>query len=278
MRRWLIALVAVLGTAGDRRRGRLLARLAVVVPLGMVGAFALAGQAMAAGGPTIRVCPSGCAYTTIAAAITAAPSGATITIAPGTYGGGLNTGNKNLKLLGGGASKTIISGGYPHSSIEIDSGTVTISSVTMTGGHGAIFNNGGTVTLNGSTLSGNAGFGIGGILNEGGTVTLNNSTVTGNTSTAGGGIRNEGGTVTLNNSTVSSNNAFGADGGGEGGGIFNDGGTVRLNDSTVTGNTADGDGGGIYNQTGTVTLKDSTISGNNPDNCAPSSSIPGCTG
>ena len=78
--------------------------------------------------------------------------------------------------------------------------------------------------------------------------------------------------------TVSSNNAFGADGGGEGGGIFNDGGTVRLNDSTVTGNTADGDGGGIYNQTGTVTLKDSTISGNNPDNCAPSSSIPGCTG
>ena len=253
MRRWLIALVAVLGTAGDRRRGRLLARLAVVVPLGMVGAFALAGQAMAAGGPTIRVCPSGCAYTTIAAAITAAPSGATITIAPGTYGGGLNTGNKNLKLLGGGASKTIISGGYPHSSIEIDSGTVTISGVTMTGGHGAIFNNGGTVTLNGSTLSGNAGFGIGGILNEGGTVTLNNS-------------------------TVSSNNAFGADGGGEGGGIFNDGGTVRLNDSTVTGNTADGDGGGIYNQTGTVTLKDSTISGNNPDNCAPSSSIPGCTG
>jgi hypothetical protein len=263
---------------GTRRRalwaGLLLLGGSAAGTLAVVGSV---GPALAAGGPTIKVCPTGCAYTLIQPAINAAPSGATITIAPGTYGGGLNTDNKNIKLLGAGAGQTTISGGYPNSSVEIDSGTVTISGVTMTGGHGAILNSG-TVTLTNSTLSGNSAFSVGGIRNNGGTVTVNDSTVTGNADVAGGGISNDGGSVTLNDSTVTGNTALGADGGGEGGGIFNNGGTVTLNNSTISGNTATGDGGGIYNQAGTVTLKDSTVSGNNPDNCAPANSVPGCAG
>ena len=61
-------------------------------------AFALAaflavgvGSAAAA---TLKVCPSGCAYTTIPAALAAAQSGDTIQVAAGTYAGGFTIDKK----------------------------------------------------------------------------------------------------------------------------------------------------------------------------------------
>jgi hypothetical protein len=113
-------------------------RLALLALVASAVAVGVPGQA-AAKGPAIHVCPSGCAYSSIQDAINAAPNGATIAIAASTYTGGLNTDGKNLMLLGAGAGQTTISGGGLAFEIgpvvEIDSGTVTISGVTITGGN-----------------------------------------------------------------------------------------------------------------------------------------------
>ena len=106
-------------------------------------------------------------------------------------------------------------------------GNLTLSSLTITGGHttgsagaggGIFFGSSETITLNRSTISGNSATGSqgrgGGIATTEGSVSLMNSTVNGNTAnTTGGGIsaRNSG-VVSLMNSTVSSNSSN--DGGG----------------------------------------------------------------
>jgi CSLREA domain-containing protein len=166
--------------------------------------------------------------------------------------------------------------------LTIQSGTVSISGLTISGGN---FGGGGaglfvgapaTVTVANCTISGNTdnNFGGGGIANLG-ALTLTNSTVSGNT---GHGIRdtrtltvlnstisnNVGSGIshsspfafTLTNSTISRNNS---------GGIFMSGGTLTLTRSTVSGNTANG-GAGIFTGGGTtgdtIFLINSTVSGN----------------
>ena len=63
-------------------------------------------------GAAVTVCPSGCAFTQVAAAVAVAKDGDTISLAPGTYGGGFTI-DKSVKLVGAGAGATIISGGGP---------------------------------------------------------------------------------------------------------------------------------------------------------------------
>jgi len=181
---------------------------------------------------TPTVCPSGCAYSSIQAAINAAAWGDTITIGAGRYTENLTL-NASLTLQGAGDGQTIVDGG----------GTGTVVTV----------NHWGSVTLSGLTLThGNAPAG-GGIDNEVGTVILQNSTVSGNSTSAGGGggIFNNDGTLTLQNSTVSGNSAAG----GAGGGVWNANGTTTLHNSTVSGNS----GGGIGIYAGTVTLQGSIV-------------------
>jgi CSLREA domain-containing protein len=146
---------------------------------------------------------------------------------------------------------------------RIESGTVNLSGLKISGGSvdspnlGGGVSNGGTLTLTNITVNGNAGYAGGGIHSTG-TLTVNNSTISGNTSSAsGGGMAIEGGTVTLNNSSVSGNN------GGAGGGIYNQYGILTLTDSTVSNNTGSA-GGGIYNtyDTASLTLTNCTISNN----------------
>ena len=109
------------------------------------------------------------------------------------------------------------------------------------------------------------------------TLTLSGSSVYGNTGGFGAGLYDNDGTESVIRSTVTRNTASD-----QGGGIYNvNGGTMTLTRSTVGDNTADGgagSGGGIYNASGTVTLDQSWVRKNNPDNCAPSSSVPGCFG
>jgi pectin methylesterase-like acyl-CoA thioesterase len=132
---------------------------------------------------TLTVCPSGCTFSTIQAAIDAAGSGDRIRIAAGSYSENLNTGAKDLSLTGAGAGKTTIDGDGSGTVVTIGSGSVEIGGVTITGG--------------------SAQFG-GGIRNISGTLTLNNSRVTGNAAGSAGGI-NTVRTATLSNSTVQCN-------------------------------------------------------------------------
>ena len=236
------------------------------------------GQASAQSGARIKVCPSGCAYATIQDAINAAPDGAKIIIARGSYGGftvpGTNSGLTKVTLVGAGAGVTTVGGVH----VVIDAGeSATIRGVTITGASppvgeydGGGIDNSGTLTLDDSTISKNAALGGAGILNSG-TLTVRHSTVSNNSGRGGGGILNWG-TATLKNSTISGNGAE------VGGGVSN-GGTLTLKDSTISGNDAYQAGGGIYEySSATVRVTDSMVSGNARENCWPAGSVAGCVG
>src|SRR4249919_3008369 len=68
-----------------------------------------AGPASAA---TLKVCPTGCPYTTIPDALAAAADGDTIQVGAGVYAGGFQI-SKSVRLRGAGANLTTISGGGP---------------------------------------------------------------------------------------------------------------------------------------------------------------------
>ena len=109
-------------------------RLVLLMP-GMAALLFLAsGQASAA---TLSVCPSGCPYTQLAPALAAADDGDTIRIGPGTYDGGVTI-DVSVRLVGAGASRTIIRGGGPVVTIgefgAVAEPTVSIEGVTITGG------------------------------------------------------------------------------------------------------------------------------------------------
>lgn len=180
--------------------------------------------------------------------------------------------------------------------LDIESGTVVLNDLTVSGGEVCAFEgrgggihaaSGTDVTLNNTDVTGNAACGEstggGGIYNAG-TLTLNSSSVSlnrasrANNPTLGGGIDNHLGTLTLNDSVVTGNLAGGS-WGGNGGGIINDavGGTVVLNHSSVSGNsvtpspfpTQPPGAGGIHNlgASNSVTLVDTSITGNGNPQC-----------
>ena len=175
----------------------------------------------------------------------------------------------SLTIAGAGASSTTVNG--PVGSVfTVDSGVVTISGLTITGGHGefggAIENFTGTLNVTDSTLSGNNGYQGGAIENFTGTLNVTDSTISGNTGSGyGGGIFDDGGgTVTVTDSTMSGNN--GSSGGG--GAIFIQNGTVTVTDSTISGNTGGSyGGGGIYINSGIAYVGGTILADNTGGNC-----------
>jgi len=266
---------------------------------GMAALLMLAsGQASAA---TPNVCPSGCPYTQLAPALVAADDGDTIRIGPGTYDGGVTI-NVNVKLVGAGAGRTIISGGGPVVTIgefgASDEPTVSIEGVTVTGGitrsspesvpftgqEGVFAAGGGVEIPPNSDFSGGA------------TVTIANSVITGNRvapsntapfgppcpggpcpfAFAGGGGIDSWGTLTLENTTVSANRVGSASGlsalasDAVGGAITSrlgpltiTGAVVQDNQASATGpNGRFAEGGAIMAFGGTLKVRDSSITGN----------------
>ena len=231
----------------------------------------------------------GC-YATIQGALDAANDGDTISIASGTFAGGITI-DKSIHLLGAGAVLTTIGGGGPVVEIGSDGSgpTVAISGVTVTGGRnssnpgpsfaaggGVKIDTGASVTIANSAISGNAvapetpfpdqtqacgetphdqcAFAQGGGIDNSGTLVLTNIQVTDNVSGSIPGL-----------APVASNAG--------GGGIANHfPGTLLVRNSTVTGNRAvvglpNGrftDGGGISSG-GVLKLQDSVVSGNSSD-------------
>lgn len=205
----------------------------------------------------ITVCPSGCPYTSIQAAVDAAPSGETIRIMEGVFLGAVSITDKSLILRGSGPSYTVIDRGPvavspapPAIGLTCSGASqITIVDLTITGGvpyHGfggrGLENAGCAVNVNNVLVIHNGGRGAGGIYNSG-TMTVRNSTIVNNGAELdGGGITNAG-DLTLVGSLVGDNVTTG-----KGGGV-NNGGTLVVRYSTIAGNRAP-DGGGFANAVG----------------------------
>jgi predicted outer membrane repeat protein len=239
------------------------------VLLAMLPLAPLLGAATPALAKEITVCPSGCAFTTIAAALNAADDGDTVQVGAGTYAGSLDIA-KDVKLQGAGSDKTTILGNGNRSTIHVLGGAdVTILNVAITGdagnrpaGGGGIFNEG-ALTLVDSDVHDNAVSGRGGgILNQTGKqLKIMHSVIRANRAANGGGIYNANGELLLVDSTVAGNTAANA-----GGGFFTvvSNKSVSLRNSTVSDNRANGGvfgGGGIYTS-GRLLLQSTTIKNN----------------
>lgn len=278
------------GWRGDRLVLLVLATTALLV-LG-------AGRASAA---TLEVCPSGCAYTQLAPAVAAAHDGDTIMIGAGTYDGGVTV-DVSVKLVGAGATRTIISGGGPvvtigefgassEPTVSIDGVTITDGvtrsspeSTPFTGQEGVFAAGGGVEIPPNADFSGGA------------RVTIANSIITGNRvapsdtapvgpdcpggpcpfAFAGGGGIDSWGTLTLSHTTVSDNRVGSASGlstlasDAAGGAITSFLGPLTIRRSVIHGNQASAtgpnarfaEGGAISASGGTLTATNSSVTDN----------------
>src|SRR5262245_23611805 len=119
---------------------------------------------------------AGC-YSTIQAAVDAAHDGDTITIAAGSFAGGITI-DKSVNVVGAGAAQTVISGGRPVVTIgelgATSEPTVSVTGVTITGGVNSsnpapeVASGGGVSVPRGRTSG------------SGATVTISDSVITGN--------------------------------------------------------------------------------------------------
>lgn len=230
-----------------------------------------AGMDVCISGNCCTVCASGCAHTSIQAAVNAASPGAIVRICPGTYVGSVIIG-KNLTLEGPvGGSAVIRNIASPVVSIAGGSTVVTLRRLTVTGvtsGVAAALSSVGTATLEAVQVTGNTPgttpSNLGGGINNSGTLSLINSVVSQNVAFRGGGIIN-GGSVTLKSSVIEGNTAS------QGGGVYNGGPLTLTDNSRIRQNEAtggNGSGGGVFNVIGAVTLTGgSAISDNTPDQC-----------
>jgi hypothetical protein len=241
------------------------ARLAFGLALLVIGAVV---ATPAAASVQLTVCPTGCQYTTIGAALAAAQDGDKIVVGSGTYDGGLSV-DKDVTLRGKGADVTTISlvgTGTSGSVVTVAPGTtVTIDGVTITGGAaqlGAGVKSDGELTLKDTAVVQNNGSGIGaaGTIYNGadGTLSLVDTYVAENTVVdgIGGGIYNAGAAL-IKGSVIHQNGAEFV-----GAGIYNDlGATMRLFDTVVSGNLSGFSAGGIENR-GVLDVRGSQITGN----------------
>ena len=174
----------------------------------------------------------------------------------------------NVTIQGRGAGQTIIDGNNTDRVIEVDSGNVSITGVTIqhgrdTGNGGGILNNGGRLSLTSVVVANNVAVGT--------QASLFSSGPGGNAE--GGGIFNAAGSLSLTKTTITSNQAIGGEGrsglsvilGGTGanGGPGQAGGAGFGTDGRGGSPGGAAEGGGIFNAAGaTVTLNGATISAN----------------
>lgn len=144
----------------------------------------------------ITVCSSGCGYTNIQAAITAAPDGSTIQVRAGTYKEHVTILNKTLSLEGDGANITMIQGNITILAAKVVSVTgfavegqgiqllassiVSLSNniVTASISDGISLLNSASVAVRGNVIRGNRGSGV--AVTFGSSVSIDNNSINGN--------------------------------------------------------------------------------------------------
>lgn len=202
--------------------------------------------------------PSGCSLRQALAIVNATPSAPdVITLAPGTY---LNQQalefpiTKSVSIVGAGSKTTTVTGSVGSRVFNATgpAADVSISGITITGGHAGASFGGGINATPGTLLS------------------LSKVAIVGNDAKYGGGINSQASAarpLTITDSLIANNTAgtFG------GGGLYFDinGAAGTLRNVTVTGNVATGvsngglrGAGGISKLNGVVNLIDSTVAGN----------------
>lgn len=253
------------------RQRRDLPRLLLVALLCAASLQVLATTAQA---KSLTVCPSGCSFTTIAAALQVAADGDTIDIGEGTYAGGVVL-EKNVTLKGAGRDRTTIQGTNQAAVVRIATrANVAIQAVTITGGGGSqtrvdatggggILNEGGLTLTDSIVRENTVPTGVGGGLysNSSKILKIVDSVFSGNRATDGGGLFLRGGDVVIEDTTVSSNRSTR-----NGGGILHQGSeTLRLEQCVIRDNQADFFVGGVSSSS-ELEVVDSTVSGNSAPN------------
>jgi hypothetical protein len=219
---------------------------------------------------TFTVCPSGCNFTTIAAALEAAGDRDEITIREGVYTGGFVI-EKNVTLRGAGRDRTTIQGTSAASVIRVGTtANVDIRNVTITGGGGSrtrfdakggggILNEGELILADSTVRDNAAANGLGGGIYSSSSKNFRifNSNISDNRAQTGGGIFIREGDVFIANSNISRNQSES-----DGGGIRHDGGeTLRIEDSIIGDNRAGRIGGGVAVR-GALQVLRGTVTGN----------------
>lgn len=253
-----------MGPSAGRRERTVLGVALVAGSLGMV-VLASAPQAGATTRVTLYVnattgtnttgCtgPVATACKTIQEGVTAAEActgdAVTITVAGGSYTGGITITSSKLTSLtieGAGASTTDVTGGGSERDFDVSGGTVTIAGVSINLGHVRQIMTG-------------VGTGSGGGVYTHGTVTLTHDTFSKDSATFGGAVGNSYATATLTDDTFSTDLAYYA-----GGAVSNNVGTVTVTDDTFSKDTAFGtgeEGGALYSGGfATATVTDDTFS------------------
>jgi hypothetical protein len=212
----------------------------------------------------LEVCGSGCAYSTITAALADARDDDTIVVSDGTFAGALSI-DEDVVIAGAGSDKTIIElgAGGSGSVVTVSANTdVTISGVTITGGSAALgagIHSDGNLTLKGVAVVENNASDFGsaaGIFNgAAGVLTLFDTRVAHNMAVdgVGGGIYNSGSAV-VKGSLIEENGA-----GFVGAGVYNEvGATMDIVNTVVSHNFSALSGGGIGNK-GTLAVRGGDI-------------------
>jgi hypothetical protein len=251
--------------------------------------LAIAPAASGASGPKERCVGDPPCFATLQKAVDAARAGDVIRIEPGTFSGGVTI-DKSVKVVGSGASRTIIKGGGPVLTIgkafAQSEPKVTISKVKITGGRttssplskefvgkkNVIALGGGIAIPPGKFIKSKERFAFGAKVKVIGSVITGNRVGPSATApfgppcpggpcpfaAAGGGGIDNWGALTLERTKVSNNLAAGVGSDSIGGGIDSDQGSLDLRESTITSNRAIAsvpngryaEGGGIFTGSG----------------------------